>query len=201
MTRPSNPEGEAVTDSDLVQVLREDADPHRRREAATELLMRHRDAVYAWCFRYTRDHDRALDMSQDVMVTAWQRIGEFGGRSRFSSWLFSVTRNRCIDASRRTRIMAEDPILDDPTDAAPGPADALLATEREHVLMELIRTELDALEQDAVYLRYFECLSVEAIGEFLRVEGVSGARAVLQRARRKLRTAAKKRFPDGSDAL
>jgi len=67
--------------------------------------------------------------------------------------------------------------------------------------MELLRDELDALEQDAVYLRYFEQRPVEDIGELLRIEGASGARAVLQRARRKLRAAARRRFPDGGGLL
>jgi RNA polymerase sigma-70 factor (ECF subfamily) len=199
MTRssyPLNPASGDTSDADLVRILR-GADPARRRLAATELLMRYRDAVYAWCFRYARDHDRALDLSQDVMVTAWQRMESFEGRSQFSSWLFSVARNRCIDSSRRVNIMSEEVMLDDPTDPAPAPDEALAAEESEGMLMDLIKSELNPLEQDAVYLRYFERRSVEDIGEFLRIEGSSGARAVLQRARRKLRAAAHKRFPNG----
>jgi len=187
----------ARDDADLVATLRESPDPEKRRRAATELLMRYREAVYAWCYRYARDHDRALDLAQDVMVIAWQRMQQFEGRSKFSSWLFSVTRNRCIDASRRMEIAAEDPMLDDPQDSAPAPDDALAAEESATLLLDLIRSELDAVEQDAVYLRYFERMPVDEIGAFLKIEGASGARAVLQRARRKLRDAARGRFKDG----
>ncbi|MDH3196949.1 MAG: sigma-70 family RNA polymerase sigma factor [Candidatus Krumholzibacteria bacterium] len=199
MSRSSNPAEGSPGDADLVRVLRESSDPDRRRQAASELLMRYREAVYAWCYRYARSHDRALDLSQDVMVIAWRRMQHFEGRSKFSSWLFSVTRNRCIDASRRLDVMSEEPIVDDPPDPSPAPDEALAAEEREVILLDLIRSELDAVEQDAVYLRYFERMPVEDIGALLQIEGASGARAVLQRARRKLREAAHRRFKDGGE--
>jgi len=198
MTRSSYQMSGDKSDAELVRIVLS-GDPAGRRTAATELLMRYRDAVYAWCFRYTRNHERALDLSQDVMVTAWQRIGSFEGRSKFSSWIFAVARNRCIDSSRRADIMAEDAMFDDPPDTAPAPDDAIVVEQSESILMELLESALDKVEQDAVYLRYFERRSVEDIGEFLRIEGASGARAVLQRARRKLREAARKRFPDGGE--
>jgi RNA polymerase sigma-70 factor (ECF subfamily) len=185
-------------DGELLRIVR-GTDPVRRREAATELLMRYRDAVYAWCFRYTRNHDRALDLSQDVMVTAWQRMDAFEGRSQFSSWLFSVARNRCIDATRRADIVAEDAVFDDPPDPAAAPDDAVVAEESRSLLMDMVKEVLDSVEQDAVYLRYFERRSVEDIGASLRIGGASGARAVLQRARRKLRAAGRARFPEGDE--
>jgi RNA polymerase sigma factor (sigma-70 family) len=199
-SNPMNPPSGGTPEGELVRILRS-GDPARRRVAATELLMRYRDAVYAWCFRYTHDHERALDLSQDVMLTAWQRLDAFEGRSQFSSWLFSVTRNRCIDASRRVDIMAEEAMLDDPPDPTPAPDVALAERESEEMLMDLIKSALDTVEQDAIYLRYFERRSVEDIGEFLRIEGASGARAVLQRARRKLREAARRRFANGGEQV
>lgn len=200
MVRSSYPLSADVSDADLVGMTRS-GDAERRRRAATELLMRYRDAVYAWCYRYTRDHERALDLSQDVLVTAWQRLDAFEGRSQFSSWLFAVARNRCIDASRRVNLLAEDAKIDETPDPAPAPDELLMTGEAEEVVMDLIKNELDELEQDAVYLRYFERWSVEDIGEFLEIEGASGARAVLQRARRKLRAAARRRFPEGGDLV
>ena len=66
-------------DESLLRLAQSDRDPAHRRDASAELLLRYRDAVYAWCLRYTRDPDRALDLSQDVMVTAWEKIGSFEG--------------------------------------------------------------------------------------------------------------------------
>jgi RNA polymerase sigma-70 factor (ECF subfamily) len=176
-------------DESLLRLARSDGDPARRRDASAELLLRYRDAVYGWCLRYTRDPDRALDLSQDVMLTAWEKIGSFEGRSKFSSWLFAVTRNRCIDASRRIDVLADDEIADDHPDPSPLPDAIALDGRDEDRLLELIRRELDHEEQKAIWLRCIERMPVEEITVVLGVSGVSGARALLQKARRKLRAA------------
>jgi RNA polymerase sigma-70 factor, ECF subfamily len=189
MSRPSNiPWGDHVPDDDLLQVVRSDSDPLRRRAAATELITRYRDAVYLWCFRYTRDRERALDLSQDVLTTVWQKIGSFEGRSKFSSWLFSVTRNRCIDAMRRVEPATEDIDEADVLDPAPRP-DAILDQRGERGLLVLLRTALAADEQEAVWLHYVERIPIDEVTRIMRLGTASGARAVLQRARRKLRAA------------
>ena len=176
-------------DGELLRIARSDSDPARRRDASSELLLRYRDAVYGWCLRYTRDHERALDLSQDVMVTAWERIGSFEGRSKFSSWLFAVTRNRCIDASRRVDVLADESITEMHPDPAPPTDELVLGALDEDRLLALIRRELDADEQKAIWLRCIERMPVEEITGVLGVSGESGARALLQRARRKLRAA------------
>ena len=131
------------SDDDLLRVARSDPDEGRRREAAGELLRRYRDAVYWWCLRYTRDPERALDLSQDVLLVVWERIGSFEGRSKFSSWIFTVTRNRCIDASRRVDILADDEVSDE----IPDPvllADVTVQHEQDEArLLQTIRAALD----------------------------------------------------------
>ena len=185
--------GPAVDDAELLVIVRSGEDAVARREAATQLLLRYRDAVYLWCFRYTRDHERALDLSQDVMVSAWEKIATFEGRSKFSSWLFAVTRNRCIDASRRIDVLADEEISDDHPDPAPRPDDAMVAEGDEAWLLELIRTELEPEEQNAIWLRCVDRMPVDEITALLGVSGASGARALLQRARRRLRAAMDRR--------
>ena len=182
-----------VPDELLLRIAQGEGDAARRRAAATELVTRYRDAVYLWCFRYTRDPERALDLSQDVLVTVWEKIGTFEGRSKFSSWLFSVTRNRCIDASRRVDLLADEFELGEIRDALPLP-DAMLEDGRdEDWLLRTIRTELEPQEQQAIWLRCVERMPVDDVTRILGLDGASGARAVLQRARRKLRAALERR--------
>ncbi|MFN0151931.1 MAG: RNA polymerase sigma factor [bacterium] len=173
-------------DDDLLEVVRGDADPARRRAAAIELITRYRDAVYLWCFRYTRDRERALDLSQDILTTVWQKIESFEGRAKFSSWLFSVTRNRCIDASRRVEPQMDELEGIEIPDPAPLP-DAALDEHGESGLLGILRSELAADEQEAVWLHYVERIPLDEVTKIMRLDTTSGARAVLQRARRKLR--------------
>ena len=184
-------------DEDLLRVARNDADPARRVAAATELVTRYRDAVYLWCFRYTRDRERARDLSQDVLLSVWEKIAAFEGRSKFSSWVFSVTRNRCIDASRRVDLLADEASPDGLADPTPL-VDVVLADDAdEDWLLRTIREELAPDEQTAIWLRCVERMSVEEVTRHLGVDGAAGARAVLQRARRKLRAAIERRNRGG----
>ena len=197
MTDASKSIGAGAADQDLLDVVRHDPDSARRRQAAVELVTRYRDAVYLWCYRYTRDTERALDLSQDVLTTVWEKIGTFEGRSKFSSWLFSITRNRCIDGSRRVDILADEPVSEDLPDPAPLPDAAFADGEDESWLLRTIRTELTREEQGAIWLRCVERLPVDEVTRILGVDGASGARGVLQRARRKLRAAMDRREGEG----
>lgn len=185
-----------VPDEHLLRIAQGEGDAARRRAAATELVTRYRDAVYLWCFRYTRDRDHALDLSQDVMATVWEKIGTFEGRSKFSSWLFAVTRNRCIDASRRVDLLEDEFEAGEIRDPSPLPDAMLEAGRDEDWLLRTIRAELEPQEQQAIWLRCVERMPVDDVTRILGVDGTSGARAVLQRARRKLRAALERRTGD-----
>lgn len=165
-----------------------DTDAGRR--AASVLLGRYRERVYVWCLRYVRDHERALDMAQEVLLGAYRRLDTFGGRSQFGSWLFSVTRNRCLSELRRPSLLVDEE-TDPDSRAARGVTPDRELEERldEEELLRLIADRLSPLEQQALSLRCFERLPVDEITRILAIEEVSGARGVLQRARRRLRSA------------
>jgi RNA polymerase sigma-70 factor, ECF subfamily len=186
----SNPLRDANASSDRELVARATADPDSpdARQAAGTLLRRYRRTVYAWCFRYVREHERALDMSQDVLLSAYRRLGEFEGRAAFSSWLFVIARNRCLNEMRndaRRETIDVDTMIDD------GAAfDERIDIEMQgRKVLDVAARVLDATEQKALWLRYSERLPVEEITAMLGLDRRSGARAVLQRARRKLRNA------------
>ena len=179
-----------MTDEALVEVAQAEAETSRGRAAATELLQRYQRAVYSWSRRYMKDHERALDLSQEVLLRAWQGLGSFKGRSRFSSWLFAITHNQCLKEVRKVNILADEgPNPDLITDRNPGPARQVEEREGEDRLYELIRNTLDPAEQRAIWLRCKDRLPVDEITGLLDIKDASGARGVLQRARRKLRAA------------
>lgn len=182
-----------VREADDLILLRQaldNAEPERGRRAASALLGRYRDRVYIWCLRYVRDHEQALDMAQEVLLSAYRNLGAFGGRSQFGSWLFSIARNRCLSELRRPSLLVDegaDP--DDRADRQAPPDRELDERLAEEDLLELIRRRLEPVEQQALWLRCFEKLPVDEITRLLVIDEASGARGVLQRARRKLRAA------------
>ncbi|MBD3335846.1 MAG: sigma-70 family RNA polymerase sigma factor [Candidatus Eisenbacteria bacterium] len=160
-------------------------------QAASDLLARYQRRVYIWCFRFVREHERALDLAQDVLLNAYRNLETFRGEAKFFSWIFAITRNRCLNASRRPALLSYEESAGETVAGDPDPHAALEEKLDEEALWNLVQTRLDCLEQEALYLRCFERMPVETITELLEIREATGARAVLQRARRKLRAALK----------
>jgi RNA polymerase sigma-70 factor (ECF subfamily) len=185
---------EELPDDQLLSRYRRDPEGIEGRKAAGELLARYRGRVYTWCYRMVGHHEQALDLAQDVLLKAWRALPGFGGRSKFSSWLFAVARNECLTALRPKSLRVDptaDPLTllieyDDPP--------AVLVTRTEEEAMEaLLRDHLSPLEREAIWLRCFERLPVAEVTRLLNLTHTSGARSVLQSAREKLRAALARR--------
>lgn len=178
----------AFGDADLVDLVR--AGGPRGELAATELFGRYHGRVYAWCRRYRRDPDQALDLAQDVLLTAWRSLGTWEGKAPFGGWLFVVTHHACLRAAKaRPLARDEECELDGLPDPRPDPASDLEDRQEREALLALVREHLDAQEQRAVWLRCAEHMPVDEITRVLGLQSASGARGMLQTARRKLKAA------------
>jgi RNA polymerase sigma-70 factor (ECF subfamily) len=190
----STPEPVERSDDDLVRLVTRDSQSREGQIAASELLGRYQRRVYLWCHRIVRDPERARDLTQDVLVNAWRAMPSFEGRSKFSSWLFVIARNRCFNALASPSLLRDDET--DPDQVAisrPDPARQWEEQVAEDEVLALLNEHLDPDERTALWMRCYERFAVEDITETLRLEGATGARALLQRARRKLRAALESR--------
>ena len=178
------------SDEELVRLAQTDPQGSLGQSAASELFERYQERVYLWCLRRVQNHDRALDLAQDVMLSAYRGLARFEGRSLYSSWLFAIARNRCFRALRRPRLLwDEEAELEDLADQQLG-ADRLIEDrQEEELVLRLMRQVLEPQEQTALWLRCGEQLPVEEITRRLKLSSSSGARGLLQTARRKLRAA------------
>lgn len=75
--------------------------------AVERLATRVRAQVHAWAARFTGDADAADDVTQVVLIGLERRVQRFNGKSRFSTWLFAVTRNVALSHRRRDERRAE----------------------------------------------------------------------------------------------
>ena len=96
----TNPKFHAGEDPDDLLVSKAQSG---NKDAFETLVQRHSSRVYARAYSIVRDEDLALDMAQTAWVKAWQRIGQFGGQSRFSTWMTRVTINVCLDFLRKSK--------------------------------------------------------------------------------------------------
>lgn len=149
------------------------------------LFAAHRDRIRALCLRMTGDPARADELVQESLLVAYSRLPEFHGGARFGTWIYGIARNLCLNAIRKkTDFLSEDGVIE-AADPSGGVWKGLRREERAALLRDAAAT-LAPDEQDAAHLRYVEGLGLERIDAILGLTG-SGARAVLQRARRKLR--------------
>ncbi len=71
------------------------------RDAFDKLLRTHIDAVYGHALRFFGDAGAAEDAAQEVFLKVFRSLPDFDGRSAFSTWLYRITRNVCLDMFRR----------------------------------------------------------------------------------------------------
>lgn len=178
------------TDIELLSAYRRDPESLDGRRAISELFDRYRVALYRWCLRYMKNKEAALDLAQETLLEAFRALPRFEGRAQFSSWLFAIARYRCISAIRAPRVLVDDEsdLNEVPSDRPDPEMEALAGMEEERTLALLSHT-LDPVEQQAVWLRCYEGMPVPEITRVLGITDRSGARGLLQRARRKLRAA------------
>ena len=78
--------------------------------AFEELVMRHRDKLYARAFSMMRNEDEAVDLSQEAWVKGWQRLKQFQGEASFVTWMTRIVINLCLDQLRKHKRLRTDSI-------------------------------------------------------------------------------------------
>ena len=71
------------------------------REAFADLYRRHKKTVYRRCLQMLHNEHDAEDMTQEVFLKVWPRLGQFDCRSEFSTWLHRTATNTVIDHMRK----------------------------------------------------------------------------------------------------
>lgn len=67
------------------------------------LYARYSDKVYAKCLYMLKDEVRAQDLAQEIFLKVYLYLPKFVAKSSFSTWLYSITYNQCIDAIRKAK--------------------------------------------------------------------------------------------------
>ena len=71
------------------------------RDAFADLVRATQQLVYNLALRMLKNEEDALDASQEAYLRAWMGLGDFEGGCSFSSWMYTITRNVCIDSIRK----------------------------------------------------------------------------------------------------
>jgi RNA polymerase sigma-70 factor (ECF subfamily) len=155
-------------------------------EAAFRLLVaRHIDRAYAIALRILSNAADAEDVVQDTMLKVWTHRGRWQhGRAKFSTWLYRVVSNRCIDLRRKPRTENVD-VVPEVADSKP---DASSVIERAEMtdLLEAAMQRLPEHQRLAVILSYHESMSNGEIAEVMDTT-IAAVESLLKRGRQQLR--------------
>jgi len=153
--------------------------------AFRSLVERHIDRAYAIALRILGNAADAEDVVQDTMLKVWTHRGRWQhGRAKFSTWLYRVVSNRCIDLRRKPRTENVDAVPEVPD----GQPDASSVIERNEVnnLLEVAMQRLPEQQRLAVILSYHENMSNGEIAEVMDTT-VAAVESLLKRGRQQLR--------------
>ncbi|WP_319530773.1 RNA polymerase sigma factor [uncultured Cohaesibacter sp.] len=154
-------------------------------EAFQALIERHVDRGYAVAYRILQNASDAEDVLQDAFLQVWSRRESWKpGKAKFSTWLFRVVTNRCIDQLRRKRASSMD-VLPELSDDNSNQSH-ILEMQQAIELLEDAMAELPEQQRIAIVFSYHENLSNSEIAEILETS-VSAVESLLKRGRQKLR--------------
>lgn len=159
------------------------------------LMLQYQSGVYNLCYRMVGDSEDAADMTQEAFLKAWKSLSGFHMDSAFSTWLYRLATNCCLDLLRSKKrkptisLVQEDEsgeeMIYEPTDPSLQPDELLIKKEERQILQEALLS-LDEQQRAILTLRVVKDLSYEDISTILQIkEGTVKSR--LARARENLR--------------
>ena len=155
-----------------------------------ELVHAYEKGIYNLCLRMLGDEQDALDASQDAFFKAYRALSGFRGESRFSSWLYRLASNVCLDMLRRRPAASDVPLSEEDEfdrlfrDTRPTPQQELERKElRETVAVAL--SQMTPESRQVIVLRDVNGLSYDEIGTITGLEAGT-VKSRIYRARKKL---------------
>lgn len=178
----------AVKDYTLVR----DAIDNHNQKAFAELMQRYKDSIYFMLLKMVNNRDDADDLTIEAFGKAFKNIRQYTPEYAFSTWLFKIATNNCIDFIRKKRKQTfsidkgiegdegEEIMLEVKSEAA-GPEEKMMHKQKVEAMRDVVE-KLKPRYRNLVELRYFKELSYEEIADELKLP-LGTVKAQLFRAR------------------
>jgi len=162
-------------------------------KAYTMLMKKYRNGIYYMVLKMVYDIGDAEDLTIEILTRAFDRLDYYNGEFTFSTWLYSIARNKTIDFIRKKRlntISLEQPNDDDEgfqihiTSDELDPEEKLIKEQQNNLLRSFV-SELKPKFRNIIRLRYFNDYSYAEISDELKIP-LSIVKSHLFRARKML---------------
>ncbi|MFZ0395503.1 MAG: sigma-70 family RNA polymerase sigma factor [Terracidiphilus sp.] len=143
-----------------------------------ELIVRNQHRLLRYLMFLTGNRELSEDLFQEVWMRVLVRGGQFNGKSRFDTWLFTIARNLVIDFRRKRTLSSLDELVEGASeddramsfeiaDGQPTPFDQLSGVEDRARVAEALLT-LDTVYREVLVLRFHEDMSLREIASVTR---------------------------------
>jgi len=161
-------------------------------KAYAELLGTYRDSIYFMLLKMVSNKSDAEDLTIEAFGKAFKNLKNYTPNYAFSTWLFKIATNNCIDFLRKKKIQQKHVSIDKENEedyqstvtlfsTAPDPEEELIIKQKEKLLHTIVK-KLNPRYRDLVKLRYFEQMSYAEIAEELNLP-IGTVKAQLYRSR------------------
>ncbi|MBN2380175.1 RNA polymerase sigma-70 factor [candidate division WOR-3 bacterium] len=154
-------------------------------EAFERLVKRYQRQVLSTAYRYVGDTTTAEDLTQEVFIKVWEKAGSFKGRSKFTTWLYRIVVNHCLNYQERRKRRKLVGLNELVPDEGPGIEEKIEKRRKAQVVREAV-AELPERQRIALILSRFEGYSYAEIAKIMKVS-VSSVESLIFRAKDNLR--------------
>lgn len=165
--------------------IRAHLDAKRFSEAFEMLVDRYQHKAFRLSYSYMKNETQAEDMAQEAFMKVWNALPRYTGEASLSTWIYTITRNTCLDALRKKK-RQNSLSYDDPDVAA--------VAERSHAThthptigldIETMLSRLDEKYRQVILMYYLEEKSYEDTAEALGLP-LGTVKTYLHRAKKEL---------------
>ena len=157
-------------------------------QAFAMLVNRYKDLVFSLALRMLKHKEEAEEVSQDTFIKIYKSLHKFKGDSKFSTWVYKVTYNTCLDRIKKLKRTQNTQQIDEFTEHQIKTLDNALDHIETKERQKALKACIDRLPSDdsfLVTLFYFEELSLEEISEIVGLKP-NNVKVKLHRSRKKL---------------
>jgi RNA polymerase sigma factor (sigma-70 family) len=160
------------------------------------LVDRYKDLVFSLALKTLKNREEAEEVAQDSFIKVYKSIDKFKGASKFSTWLYKVTYNTCLDRlkknKRESSVVPIDEFNERQLVAIESVLDSIDAKERNQTIQDCLQ-ELPGEDSFLLTLYYFEEQSLEEISKIIGIK-TNHIKVKLYRSRKKLAVILKKKL-------
>lgn len=165
-------------------------------KAFEELIIEHEKTVYNIVYRMMNNVDDAYDLSQETFIKVYRQISSFDGKSKFSTWIYRIATNTCLDELRKRKgketfsmnemIESEDgQIISQYIDESENTEDKILDKEQAQIIRQAL-SEVNENYRIIITLRDINNLSYDEIAQILNIS-LGTVKSRISRARKEMK--------------